>query len=244
MTPVHQCVVLRRQPRVRVHPGVVYRRSVGVRAHLVGAQQPGRRVRKVPERSEAKAGIVLTSEVLAVRCFNVAVGIPGAGGQLDCELILDQGNIHRGPGVDSAITANGNGHVSARFGRARAFGDYVDGAAQRVLAIQGPLRSAQHFDALHIKQVEEAAPDVGPVDAIHIGANTLIEIDAIGGLPDPADENNGVLRARARGSDLQIGRGVGDAEQVADRPIFEFRVRERRYGYGNILKAFVRVSGP
>ena len=59
--------------------------------------------------------------------------------------------------------------------RARLAGGDLDRAAGAVLAVKRALRAAQHFDLLHVEEVEQRAVDARVVDVVHVHAHARVE---------------------------------------------------------------------
>mmetsp|Transcript_68783 Transcript_68783/g.161738 ORF Transcript_68783/g.161738 Transcript_68783/m.161738 type:complete len:469 (+) Transcript_68783:1688-3094(+) len=91
-------------------------------------------------------------------------------------------------------------------GRGR-LGDDVDHAGRRVLAEQRALAAAQHFDALHIQQVQRGLAGAGQHHAINHGRDRRLHAGRGGDGADAAHEQRGVLVGRA-GAEVD-GRHLG-----------------------------------
>ena len=79
--------------------------------------------------------------------------------------------------------------------------EQLDGAADRVLAGQGALRTAQHLDTVEVGHVEVRAEQQAVVDIIHIDTDTRLEARMAVALADTANEGlrRGAVGIRALG---------------------------------------------
>ena len=118
-----------------------------------------------------------------------------------------QRNVDRALGVDGVVRAAGRLGIAAGLADLRALGVDEDGAAGRVGADEGALRTAQHF---HIGDIVIGPRrDDGRLEhAIHIGGDAIGRIGRAAGQTDAADIDAlgqaGVFHAEGRGGELQV----------------------------------------
>ena len=92
---------------------------------------------------------------------------------------------------------------AGRLVRQRA-ADVFDGAADGVLAVERALRSAQHFDARDVVDVEQRALRPGDVDVVDVEADAGIDAPQRIGLADAAHERGERRRLVASLIDRQV----------------------------------------
>ncbi len=153
---------------------------------------------------------VLTREIDAIEITVTMLRHAGHAGE---QLVFDQREVAAGANVRAVERAIGGFDVSAAV-TVRALREQLDGAAERVLAGERALRTAQHFDAVDVEQVEHRAQQDAVVDVIDVDADARFEGEAAVVLADAADVG---LRdgAEARGTlhahDVRRERGdIGD----------------------------------
>ena len=95
---------------------------------------------------------------------------------------------------------------------ARFLGDDRDHAGRRVLAEQGRLRAAQHFDALDVGKVADLGHRAAAIDAVDEHRDRRFQTQVVAAGAEPADREAGGKRALV-GADLERG---NDARQVGD----------------------------
>ncbi len=125
---------------------------------------------------------------------------------------------HRAADLDVAlvVAAAGRRDVERRIFGDDVAGHVLDGARERVLAVQGALRAAQHFDALDVIHVEQGALRTRDVHVVQVDADARLEAPQRVVLSDAADI--GVDRAGGRAPGIHFDvRGVrGHVFQRAD----------------------------
>jgi len=85
--------------------------------------------------------------------------------------------------------------LTAEDAQPRLVSDHIDHAAGRTLAIEGALRSPQHFQMVHVHQVHAGRDVVGDVDAVHEQGHARLGADVLGGLVAHASDGDHPLQA-------------------------------------------------
>lgn len=175
-----------------------------------------------------------------------------AGGR---SLMLDEGvDLHRQAAhlvevlvhleAVGAVVADAEGQPAAEDARRR-LGDDADGAALRVPAEEGALRTPQDLDALKVEEGGVQALRAGHVDAVDVDAHALVPGGLVGVEGnDPPDADDQRRLAGLEGSDSQRGNGaVRKADQVPGVPVHHGRARDHRNGDRRLLQVGLALRG-
>uniref|UniRef100_A0A0N5A6Y3 NAD-specific glutamate dehydrogenase n=1 Tax=Parastrongyloides trichosuri TaxID=131310 RepID=A0A0N5A6Y3_PARTI len=140
-----------------------------------------------------------------VQVLAVAVAVVAGDGAADAQLV---GHRHRALGqqIDLVVAAVSAAQRQLRRVRVQTRRDVFDGAADRVAAVQRPLRPAQDLDALDIEDVQHGALRAGHIDVVDIEADAGLEAPQRVLLADAADEGDQGRVGPARHLDGRVGR--------------------------------------
>ena len=153
-------------------------------------------------------------------------------------LPFDDREVERGAAVNPSETAEAKLRLAAELAGGP-LGHDLHRAADRVLAEERALRSAQHLDALDVEQFEHRARRAGEVDVVDVDADARILGDDEVGLADAAEEDLREVAAAAavaRVRELHVRRRVGDAAKVAHAQLAERFAAERRNRDRHVLQ--------
>ena len=92
----------------------------------------------------------------------------------------------------------------------------ADRAAGRVAAEQGPLRPAQHFDAVDVEHPQHRAAGARHIDAVDVEADAALAGRAAAAGNAADGEVRGVVAVAARGGNGQVRREDGEVLEVLD----------------------------
>ena len=122
--------------------------------------------------------------------------------------------------------------------RGGAIADEIDLAAGGIAAIQGALRTAQHFNAIDVEQLALSLDRQRERDAVQAHAHGR---GVIGGVVDEADASQTKLRLTAaeRRLHLQAGNRVLQIVDIADGLRRQALAREHRHGDTHVLCRFL-----
>ena len=114
-----------------------------------------------------------------------------------------------------------------------------DRAADRVLAVQRALRSAQHLHALYVVEVEERALDARHVHVIEVDSDARIERLQCVRLADAANVDVGAVRRTASLDEIHVRHGSLQTGEVLGLQHAQFVGREGRHGDWHVLHALL-----
>ena len=177
-----------------------------------------------------------------VEHVDVAV-LVGVGARKACRHRLGDLEVTAGAQVDAVAAAVSGRHVAAAVtgGLAR---HELDGTTFRVAAGERALRAAQHFDALHVHEVEVRTRQAGVVHVVDIHTDarlvSRVEVD----LAETTDGGgDGVTERRRSGAQDDAGRAVRDGGQVGGATRLELFTGDRRDGDGRVLQLLLTELG-
>ncbi len=102
-------------------------------------------------------------------------------------MLIDHRNRAANLDLALVITAASCRNIERRFIGRDVARDVLDGAGDGVLAVQRALRPAQHFDALHIVNIEQRTLRTRDINIIDVNANARFEAPQRIVLSDAAD---------------------------------------------------------
>ncbi len=142
---------------------------------VVAGDVDGDHVARRPAQGQARRLHVFVARIEAAQIGILVVAVMRARRRRDArgQLVLDQAHIGTAGEVQPSVIADRDverGFVLAR----RLTGNDVDRAAQRVLAVERPLRSAQHLDPFQVEQFELRAEGARLEDAVDIDGDARI----------------------------------------------------------------------
>ena len=136
--------------------------------------------------------IALIGVLASADVFDIAVARIIAAAQAERERVADRsGDI--GLGTIAIIVADSAFDIAAAF-EGRLLGDYRDDACRGVLAEQGRLRPAQHFDALDVRQVRNLRRRPRTVHTINEHADRGLDAGIVGAVAKATDHEVRVRR--------------------------------------------------
>ncbi len=139
--------------------------------------------------------------------------------------------------VEAAIVAPG---ITVEF-RARAPGEYVDGTARRIAAVQRALRSLEDFDAIQVEEEERhhRCERLVYLVQVHTHGGVVVAEGVV-----QADAPNGVERVRAspRAGGEEARRVPRQVLGVGDAKFLDLLATESRDGHGDILDALLALA--
>jgi hypothetical protein len=208
---------------------------------IAGAQRDLQVVDRPPQQLAADRGLVAAVDLLAViEIFDVAVIFAAAGADA-----IAQGLADRTRQADRAaiLVIVGGQHIGqdAELGAGIAGGD-VDQAGRGALAVEGALRTAQHFDALDVGKVGEGAGLERDRHVVQLDRDAGLDADAIGEGADAAQRHRGVDRLVG----LANGQGRGDPRDVGeflDAGAFQLPSGDDRNGQRHVLDVLGALLG-
>ena len=142
---------------------------------------------------------------------------------------------------DIVVIAVGQRGAAAE-GELRLTRDDRDDAGAGILAEQGGLRPAQHFDARDIGEIVDLRRRTRTVDPVDEHADRRLDADIVRAVAEAADEEGGVGRALQL-ADAQRRRDRLQVEQVADFRAFERLARGDADRDGRFLKSLGTLGG-
>src|SRR5438105_13177263 len=129
--------------------------------------------------------------------------------------------------VQGTVVARPGGEVTVVGGQAGILGVEADRTPGRVLAVQGPLRTTQHLDAIEVVGLQCLDRADALVDLIHVhGDRTALVLAEV--LRGHAAQREGGLRLRAVGRvEEHVGHVGGDVARLPHAAALEVRGRYR-----------------
>ena len=122
--------------------------------------------------------------------------------------------------------------------------DDLHRAGNRVAAVERALGAAQHFDALHVEQVQVHAGEPAVVDVVHVDADgRLGEIEARVLDAGTAGVDLDGLGARRHRVGLEVGDVLADVLDHVDLPVGDLVDGEGADGHGHVLEALLPALG-
>ncbi len=196
-----------------------------------------------PVEGDAEGGGVLVRDVPpGEQVGAVAVVLQRGEGQLAAQPALDEG-----PGdaeLDVLIAVVAAGERDAALGRVgQRLADVLDGAADRVLAVQRALRAAQHLDPLDVEHVQQRALRAGDVDVVQVEADARIDAPERVGLADAAHEGGEGRRLVAAGVDRQVRHAGLDLGDVRGGLILEDLAPDHGHRHRHLLHVLLPLAG-
>ncbi|MCY1493754.1 hypothetical protein D9M68_275970 [compost metagenome] len=121
-------------------------------------------------------------------------------------------------------------------------GHDVEHAGRGVLAEQGALRAAQHFDALHVEQVEGRLPGTAEHHAVDHRGHGRLDARRGGDGADATNEQRGVLVRRA-GAEVQGRHLLDDARHVVAVVALQLLAVDHRDRHRHLLQRGFAAGG-
>ncbi len=195
----------------------------------VESQTPGQRV---------LVGDVAPGEEIGA----VAVALERRHRELAAELALDQRPADSGPDFLGRVRAAGDGDPPVELVGGPA-ADVLDGAADRVLAVERALRSAQHLDALDVEDVEQRALRPGDVDVVEIEADAGVDAPQRIGLADAAHEGGQRRRLVAPGIDREVRHAGLDLRDIGGGDVLQLFTLDHGDRHRHLLDVLLALPG-
>ncbi len=214
-------------------------------AHLVDlAALAGAGGRCVARQSAGEFWRALAGHLASeVEHIHVTVALLRREGEAAEHVILHERRFERAAQVDAvelAIRAFDEAGAVAR-GLAR---HHADGTACRVLAEQRSLRTAQHFDALDVEQIEHGTGRAREHDVVHIDRHAGLEYRLEVGEADAANVGyEGRAVAGTERIDRDVGRELADVDDVRGVAQLQRLARDCRDGERGLLQEFLAEPG-
>ena len=241
---------------IRIRAGGTLERVEGAHAHALEAAHARLVIRGVQAQhdsqwdvlwkvadGQARCRAVLVADLFAIEGVAAeAVAVQLGSGQARAPGAVLVGQVEGGLDVALLVITDAHFRRGAVFLRQRTR-NVFDGAADGVLAVQSALRAAQHFDALHVENVEQRALRTGHVDVVKINAHARIHAPDGIGLAHAANEGRQRGVRAARGVHGQVRHALLQVGQVLDIRPFQGLGGKRRDGQRHVLQPLFAAAG-
>ncbi len=210
----------------------VLRAELAVQVDRRGRRQRQRNAERRVRGARQDAGAAAAEAPGAVHAFvvedvEVAVGLLRRRREARVHLVGHERDVVRAAQVDAVVAAEFHLDVArvVALGLAR---DEPDRAADRVLAEQRALRTAQDLDALEVEQIQDRALRTAVIDVVDVDRHARLERQRVVAEADAADERRGGRApARAERLDDRVRRERVDHRDVGEVARLEVLARER-----------------
>jgi hypothetical protein len=226
-----EAVVIRRCPAQRAasacHVGAALRAELAVSPLIRHAHRQPARLRGID----------------AGKVVNVLIALARLRDTRDArEERIGDGEIVRAAQIEPIEAPVGHGNISRVVAR-RLLAHVAHGTADGATSEQRALRSAQHFDALEVHEIDHRAHRHGEQHVVEIDAHTRLELRQEVVLTDAADERrHGVAECRLRWTEARIRNGVGDIRRGGESALLQVLRRDCGDRDRRLLQAFLTIA--
>ena len=180
----------------------------GTVIHPVQAELDVEIILREPAQGQARGLDVLVADIFARTIDDLAEAVAlHAGDRQTCAqaaVTAADRTTDRRLDVTLAVVAHAHRSEALKVLGQR-FGDVLDRATDRVLAIQGALRTAKDFDAIDIEHIQQRTLRTRDVHVVEVDADARIHAPQRIGLADAADVGRHRAGRTARRVDGQVG---------------------------------------
>ena len=190
---------------------------------VIGDQADLQRFRRREQQRAAQAPAIALVELRAAgEIGRIAVALVEVAGEAEGDGIADRPG-HVTANDDGVEIAIGDFTRTAEFELRRARDDRDD-TGRGILAEQGRLRAAQHFDALEIGQIADLGGRARAIDAVDEDTDRRLDAGVVGTVAKAANDEIGVGRALQL-RDAQAGHQRLEVEKIANLGLFDLGTR-------------------
>ena len=224
----------------RVRGGVedaFLRRPVGVLVVILGGEVEAQVFSGRPEQAGAAGKAVgLVQPLVQGDVAAEAVVVVGSDRGAQGHGIAD-GKIDRTARSHQAVVAHSYIGLAGKFFGVGRLGNHVDGAARGVLAEQGALGAAQHFDAFEVQEIRMQGKRRGHVDAVQVIGHGGVGDGILVGLVAHAAYRDNGLETFVLG-DGDAGGDTAEVHEGGEVAVVHVFARQSGHGLREVLQAF------